>query len=91
MKVDGISFPSITNIAGTNKVKAIHKATAQDKDSLAVSDKGQFYQLLMQKVKELPEVRSEKVQGLSDRVARGEYQVNANRIAELMLSDPEKL
>lgn len=88
MKVDGISFPSLTNISGVNKAyKTVQKALGQNQDSLAVSDKGQFYQLLMQKAKELPEIREDKVQSLSDRISRGEFQVNAHIIAGLMLTE----
>lgn len=87
MKVERTSISPINGIQAVNRANFnVPKNSKQDADSLAVSDKGQFYQVLIQKVKDLPEVREEKVQELSNQIERGEFQINASLIAQSLLN-----
>ena len=90
MKVEGTSISPISGIHPTGRItRNPQRNTEQTADSLAVSDKGQFYNLLMEKVKELPTIREDKVQELSSQIKRGEFQVNSYLIAQNLLSGLE--
>ena len=87
MKIDGTSLPAIGSIQGTKHLKPIEKKTvSSETDRIAVSDKAQLFQSLLQKAKEVPAVREEKVKALSAQIERGEYQVNSQKIAETLVS-----
>jgi negative regulator of flagellin synthesis FlgM len=61
-----------------------------EKDNLAVSDNAQVFQKLVQKVKELPDIREDKVKAITDQIARGEFSLDAESIAAGMLSLGDK-
>lgn len=88
MKINGI--PPVGGVQPINKVSQVsrndHKS---EQDKVAVSDNAQIYQNLVQKVKELPDVREDRVKELTDRIARGEFSLDAESIALSMLS-PER-
>lgn len=87
MKIDGTSLSAIGSIQGTNRLKATEKKTVGlETDKIAVSDKAQLFQSLLQKAKEIPAVREEKVRALTEQIERGEYQVNGQKIAEKLVS-----
>lgn len=41
-----------------------------------------MYQALIQKVKEIPSVREERVRALTEQIERGDYKVDGQKIAE---------
>lgn len=87
MKIDGTSMPPIGNVQAANRGYQVQKKTqVSDGDNLAVSDKAQVYQALLQKVKELPAVREERVQALTEQIERGEFQIDGQKIAEKLFS-----
>jgi negative regulator of flagellin synthesis FlgM len=57
-----------------------------EQDRLAVSQNGQIFQRLVQKAKELSDIRQDKVQTISEQIARGEFRLDADSIAASMLS-----
>lgn len=86
MKIDGTSLSPVGSIQTTNRVVSIDKKATEGKtDGVNVSDKAQFYQLLLQKVKEVPEIREERVQEVSQQIKNGELKVDANAIARTLL------
>lgn len=86
MKIDGASI-SIGNIQAVNRMNQVEKKKTQaGSDNVAVSDKAQTFQALLQKAKEIPPVREERVRELSEQIERGEFKVNGPRIAENLLS-----
>ena len=83
MKIDGTSMPPVGNVQATNRLKQVEKkAAVPEADKIAVSDKAQVYQALLQKAKEIPSVREERVQALTEQIERGEFKVDVQRIAE---------
>ena len=86
MKIDGVSLSGIVSLQAAKRVNSPEKKNAAGTDNLAVSDKAQVFQTLLQKAKELPAVREEKVQELSQQIERGEYKVNPRAIAENLLA-----
>ena len=91
MKIDGTSLSPVGSIQVTNRLKPIEKKTAvSGADKIAVSDKAQVYQALLQKAKEIPSVREEKVKALAEQIERGEFQVDGLRIADKLLAADQK-
>lgn len=88
MKIDGSSMSSIGSIQATNRVASItQKATihGQGQDGIKVSDKGQVYQSLLEKVKEIPEVREDRIREITERINKGEFKIDAQAIADKLL------
>lgn len=86
MKIDGSSLSPVGSVQATNRVNQIEKKSTSEVDKVAVSGKAQVYQALLKKVKELPDVREERVQTLSSQIDRGEFQVDGQKVAEKLLS-----
>ena len=87
MKIDGTSMSPIGSVQATQRLNQTQKKTlVSEADKVAVSDKAQVYQALLQKVKEIPSVREERVRTLSEQIERGEFKVDAQKIAEKLFS-----
>ena len=83
MKIDGTSMSPIGSVQAINRMNQVVKKTpVSEADKVAVSDKVQVYQALLQKVKEIPSVREERVRTLAEQIERGEYKVDGQKIAE---------
>ncbi len=91
MKIDGTSISPIGSVQASTRVAPVNKNQKDSEyDKLAVSENGQVYQKLVQKVKELPDVREDKVKAFAEQIARGEFNLDAESIAASMLS-PDKM
>ena len=89
MKVDSIWIASITATQSINKAKITENKKSFDKDGLVVSDKANIFQALLKKAQETPSIREEKITDLKDQIARGNFRVDANKIAQIILSQEE--
>ncbi|SDF79504.1 flagellar biosynthesis anti-sigma factor FlgM [Sporolituus thermophilus] len=58
---------------------------AQRKDEVVLSAQAQEFSQILQALRNMPEVREDKVKELADRIAAGNYQVDAKEIAEKMV------
>lgn len=82
MKIDGTSMSPVGSIQAVNRLKQVEKkAVIPEADKIAVSDKAQVYQTLLQKAKEIPSVREERVQALAEQIERGEFKIDGQKIA----------
>lgn len=70
----------VTQTAKTGATAAVSK-----KDEVILSTQAQEFGQIFQAIKAMPEVRQEKVQEISDKIAKGEYSVDAREVAEKML------
>jgi len=87
MKIDGTSISPVGSVQATNRLNQTQKKTpVSGADNVAVSDKAQVYQALLQKVKELPSVREERVRTLTEQIERGEFKADGQKIAEKLFS-----
>jgi len=87
MKIDGTSMSPVGSIQAANRVNQVKKKMlVAEADKVAVSEKAQVYQALLQKAKEIPSVREERVRMLTEQIDRGEFQVNGQKIAEKLFS-----
>ena len=88
MKIDGTSMSPVGSIQATNRVVSIDKKVAElgkGQDGVKVSDKAQVYQSLLQKVKEVPEVRENRIREIAEQIDKGEFKINVQNIADKLL------
>lgn len=88
MKIDGTSLSSVGSIQATNRVVSNDKKAAalgHEQDGVKVSDKAQLYQSLLQKVKEIPAVREDRIREVAERINKGEFKVDAQIIADRLM------
>lgn len=91
MKIDGPSMSPVGSVQASNRLNQVEKKTlASGADKVAVSDKAQVYQALLQKVKEIPSVREERVRALTEQIERGEFKVDGQKIADKLFSEYQK-
>ena len=87
MKIDGTSMSPMGSVQASNRLSQVEKKTpVSEADKVAVSDKAQVYQALLQKVKEIPAIREERVRTLTEQIERGEFKVDGQKIAEKLFS-----
>ncbi len=82
VKIDGVSISPVGSVQGATRVAAVNKNSKNSEyDKLAVSENAQVFQKLVQKVKELPDIREDKVKEYAEQIARGEFSLDAESIA----------
>lgn len=88
MKIDGSSISPIGSVQAATKVSQVNRNNSlnSQQDKIAVSENAQVYQKLVQQVKELPDIREDKVKTISEQIARGEFSLDAESIAASILS-----
>jgi negative regulator of flagellin synthesis FlgM len=65
--------------------RAAEVAPAGKKDEVILSTQAQEFGQIYQAIKAMPEVREDKIRELSERIAQGNYSVDAKEVAEKML------
>lgn len=91
VKIDGTSIPPIGNIQPGNKISRSNNQTGNsEQDKVAVSENAQVFQSLVQKAKQLPEVREDVIRAFTEQIASGEFNLDADSIAASMLSQNGK-
>lgn len=91
MKIWG-DVPKITGIYGntgaTEKLPKSH-AVASKKDQLTLSGPARDFSVAMKALRDVPDIRKDKVDAILERINRGEYAVSAKdvaaKITELMM------
>lgn len=67
------------------KTEKVDRPAEQSFD-IQISDKGKEFQFAMDKLKQVPEVRKEKVDAISDKVKDGTYNVDTLKLAKAIKS-----
>lgn len=83
------------NKAQMEQIMALYRSTApkpaakkeKRKDEISVSFEARLMQEVKDTLKDTPDVRQEKVQELKETIARGEYSVSSQDVAERMLQN----
>ena len=90
MKIDITTLSAISKIQGAKRAANISKPSPeQNADGIKVSDKGQLFQSLLQKAKEIPEIREERVQEVKNQIQNGQFNIDAQLIALKLLGQQE--
>ncbi len=81
--------PNVQKVIGAykskiNKIEKTNK-TMEFKDKVEISDKAKDFQVAMQAIKKLPEVRQEKIDGIKNAIKAGTYNPSAEEVVDKML------
>ena len=83
------SIQSVSSLYGTQSMSSSYRARAQAaasaSDEVEISEAGQNFSEMLQKLRETPDVRQDKVDYYSKAIADGTYQVSSENIAAAML------
>ncbi|CUH94440.1 hypothetical protein P22_0506 [Propionispora sp. 2/2-37] len=90
MIVSGKQVQNIVKVYGDqNKVGPLNKpekSGSVQRDEFIPSSNAQEFGQFLYSIKNMPEVREDKVKEFSERIASGKYEVNCSSIAEKMLT-----
>lgn len=73
--------------AGKSETGAVESKSAAGEDKLQFSGRAAEAGKLLEQLKELPDVREEKVSALRDQISSGEYQPSNEDIADAIIKD----
>lgn len=79
-KVLGI-YDKQKNVGKVDKANAV----ASKKDVVSISDKAKDYQTVIRALKDIPDVRADKVAELSEKYQAGNYNISGNDIADKVI------
>lgn len=86
MNINKISkLMQIYNNNGAKKVQSAGRTCK--KDELKLSEKAVEFQWAMTKIKEIPDIRQDKVDKIKDEISTGTYKVDGKKIVEKMLEN----
>ena len=75
------------SVSSTGSVKRAYNAQAvEKKDEVLLSHESQSFSSMLQKLQSMDDVREDKVQDLSARVAAGSYEVSSENLAASLLN-----
>ncbi len=81
-KIDNI-FQVYNKNSGVKKINS--KEMSKDMDEIKISSKAIEFQYALQKVKDVEEMRMDKVEDIKNRIKSGTYNIEGNKIAEKIL------
>lgn len=87
MKVWG-DIPKVSEIYGKKQnVSKVHKTTGvpSQRDDLSISSQAKDFQTVINALKKVPDVRTEKVKDIEEKVNSGNYQVANKEVADKMI------
>lgn len=83
------NIQAVSSLYGTSQAtsayRARSKAVESARDEVEISEAGQNFSEMLQKLREEPEVRQDKVDYYRNAIANGTYQVSSENIAASML------
>lgn len=78
----------LMQIYNNNGAKKVQSAGGtHKKDELKLSEKAVEFQWAMTKIKEIPDIRQDKVDKIKDEISTGTYKVDGKKIVEKMLEN----
>lgn len=80
------AYTDLKSVKNTQKDKQISASELSKKDEVLLSSQAQSFSQILQKAKNMPQVRQEKVDGIAAQFAAGQYNVDTRAIADKMLN-----
>ncbi|TCS88531.1 FlgM family anti-sigma-28 factor [Keratinibaculum paraultunense] len=77
----------IYNINNMNSNKVSSNKNKLEKDNINLSERAKDYQFAVEKIKELPDIRMEKVKYLKEKIQSGKYNIDGKEIVEKMFEN----
>lgn len=86
MRINQIN--NVLQIYNKNKgVNNINENTRTKEDQINISQKSKEVQFAFSKIKDVEEIRTEKVEKIKEQIKTGTYEINGQKIAEKMIKD----
>jgi len=86
MKIWG-ELPKVNEVYKSSKVNITEPASKvkSKKDVISISTIGKEYQIALKALKEVPDIRADKVNGIKEQYASGSYNVKGQEIADKLV------
>ena len=94
MRIDNNMMSGMDTLEQTSRKKNVEKVSANDKqnssvvesDEVSISEKGKDVSEMTRTLKEMPDVRADKVADLKERIANGTYNISGKDIASKIIN-----
>lgn len=94
MRIDSNMMSGMDTLEQTSRKKNVEKVSANDKqnsaavesDAVSISEKGKDVSEMTRTLKEMPDVRADKISDLKERIANGTYNVSGKDIASKIIN-----
>ena len=94
MRIDNNMMSGMDTLEQTSRKKNVEKVSANDKqnssvvesDEVSISEKGKDVSEMTRTLKEMPDVRADKVADLKERIANGKYNISGKDIASKIIN-----
>jgi len=87
MKINGVSnIQKVMNAYKTNKSQNTNKVSLKE-DKIEISQKGKDYQIAMDSLKNIEDVREDKVNDIKIRIENGTYTIDKHKLAKSMIQE----
>lgn len=87
MRINNIDnvFQVYNKNTGVKKVKT--EKMTKETDQIKISERAIEFQFALQKIKDVEEIRMEKVEDIKNKIKAGTYEIDGEKIAEKMLEE----
>ncbi len=94
MRIDNNMMSGMDTLEQTSRKRNVEKVSANDKensvavesDAVSISEKGKDVSEMTRTLKEMPDVRADKIADLKERIANGTYNVSGRDIASKIIN-----
>ena len=94
MRIDNNMMSGMDTLEQTSRKKNVEKVSANDKqnssvvesDEVSISEKGKDVSEMTRTLKEMPDVRADKVADLKERIANGTYNISGKDISSKIIN-----
>lgn len=94
MRIDSNMMSGMDTLEQTSRKRNVEKVSANDKqnsaavesDAVSISEKGKDVSEMTRTLKEMPDVRDDKIADLKERIANGTYNVSGKDIASKIIN-----
>ena len=94
MRIDNNMMSGMDTLEQTSRKKNVEKVSANDKqnssvvesDEVSISEKGKDVSEMTRTLKDMPDVRADKVADLKERIANGTYNISGKDIASKIIN-----
>lgn len=94
MRIDSNMMSGMDTLEQTSRKRNVEKVSANDKqnsaavesDAVSISEKGKDVSEMTRTLKEMPDVRADKIADLKERIANGTYNISGKDIASKIIN-----
>lgn len=94
MRIDSNMMSGMDTLEQTSRKRNVEKVSANDKqnsaavesDAVSISEKGKDVSEMTRTLKEMPDVRADKIADLKERIANGTYNISGRDIASKIIN-----